>query len=397
MRGIPTRSLRPMHLSLIRLVTAVIALTLVGCERSARSISGPLTHPGTGIETVKLSRPPKLNEIIPRLAEKRVVFIGENHDRYDHHLAQLEIIRRLHTIHGDLALGLEYFQTPFQHYLDDYVDGTIDEKTLLKATQYFTRWRFDYRLYRPILQYARDHKVALVALNIPTEISRKVARTGLESLNAEERTQVAQHVDYSDNDYRQRLRHVFELHRQHDTSLTNFDYFVQAQLLWDESMAETAVRYLQVYPDQHMVILAGSGHIAYGSGIPRRLERRLAVATATVINVADDNNDPAIADFLLFPAEKRLPPAGILGIAITQDVAGVAIDGLLPDSGASKAGLRKGDVFVTVRGERVATLADIKLALLDKRPGDRVKVMVQRSNSGGQLLEFNVALSSYQR
>ncbi|MFQ5935901.1 MAG: PDZ domain-containing protein, partial [Acidiferrobacterales bacterium] len=154
---------------------------------------------------------------------------------------------------------------------------------------------------------------------------------------------------------------------------------------------------LQVHPARHMVILAGSGHIAYGSGVPRRLQRRLAVATATVINAADQSDDPAVADFLLFPAERQLPPAGMLGITITQNEMGVAIEDLLPEGGASKAGLRKGDLVVTVRGERIETLADIKLALLDKRPGDLVKVMVQRPNSGSRPLEFDVALSSYQR
>ena len=36
--------------------------------------------------------------VILQLAGKHVVFIGEDHERYDQHLSQLEIIRRLHMI-----------------------------------------------------------------------------------------------------------------------------------------------------------------------------------------------------------------------------------------------------------------------------------------------------------
>src|ERR1051326_9522527 len=47
--------------------------------------------------------------LIPALRTKRVVFIGENHDRYDNHLDELEIVRRLHEIEPRRgALGVEF-------------------------------------------------------------------------------------------------------------------------------------------------------------------------------------------------------------------------------------------------------------------------------------------------
>ena len=73
-----------------------------------------------------------MEQIIPALADKRVVFIGEQHTRYDHHLTQLEIIRRLHALHPQLAIGMEMFQQPFQRYLDEYVAGSIDEQTMVE-------------------------------------------------------------------------------------------------------------------------------------------------------------------------------------------------------------------------------------------------------------------------
>jgi uncharacterized iron-regulated protein len=60
-----------------------------------------------------------LEQLVEGLADKRVIFIGEQHTRYDHHLTQLEIIRHLHGQNPNLAIGMEAFQQPFQWALDD--------------------------------------------------------------------------------------------------------------------------------------------------------------------------------------------------------------------------------------------------------------------------------------
>jgi uncharacterized iron-regulated protein len=103
------------------------------------------------------------DQLLSALDGKRVIFVGESHDRYDHHLNQLAVIRGLHERGADLAIGTEFFQEPFQPDLDEYVAGRIDEKTLLRKTEYFERWRFDYRLYRDIVTYARDKGIPLRA------------------------------------------------------------------------------------------------------------------------------------------------------------------------------------------------------------------------------------------
>ena len=43
-----------------------------------------------------------------------------------------------------------------------------------------------------------------------------------------------------------------------------------------------------------------------------------------------------------------------------------------------KAGLRKGDVLVSVDVQPVQAIADVRLALWDNVPGDRVRVTVRR-------------------
>ncbi len=341
------------------------------------------------VKVIELKTLPDLHAIIPQLAAKRVVFVGETHDRYEDHLAQLEIVRALHARHSDLVLGVEYFQAPFQKVLDSYVAGQASEKQLLRETEYFERWRFDYRLYRPIMQYARAHGIPVIALNIPTEISQKVARSGIDSLSRSEQTHLPKEIDRSDTAYRERLRAVFDAHQERAAAPGSFDYFVDAQLLWDEAMAETAASYLQQHPQRRMVILAGNGHLLYGSGIPNRLLRRISVDSALVVN-ADGIDDPAMADFLLLPPSASLPPAGLLGVFVRRQGQDLIIDNLTVEGPAMQAGLKKNDVLLTVDGEQVSTLGDVKLALLDKLAGERVNVRFRRVQSDNAVITMDV-------
>ena len=122
-----------------------------------------------------LSATTNLEGIRPVLANNRVVLVGEIHDRYDNHLMQLELIRRLHAVHPRLAIGMEMFQQPFQDILDDYIAGRVDEKQLLRDTEYYRRWRYDFRLYAPILEYARENQLPVVALYYDANVRRVIA------------------------------------------------------------------------------------------------------------------------------------------------------------------------------------------------------------------------------
>jgi uncharacterized iron-regulated protein len=370
-------------------ILLLAALAAAGCTATAPRHPGmtgapPPVAAGTTPEpigearVVDLSSITDLDAIIPRLAERRVVVVGEIHDRYDNHLVQLEIIKRLHALHPRLAIGMEAFQQPFQDALDDYVAGRISEQELLRATGYYERWRFDYRLYAPILRYAREHGLPVVALNLPGELTRKVGQEGLEALTPEERAQLPREIDRSDSAYAARLRAVYAQHPR--AGRHGFEQFLDVQLLWDEGMAQRAADYLESRPDYHMVVLAGRGHVAWGSGIPQRLERRLSTPVATVISDWDDAAGPGLADFLVLPARRELPPPGRLGALLSEDGAALRVDACLPESPCERAGLRKGDRLVAIDGEPVADMADLRLQVWDKRPGDVISLAIERSH-----------------
>ena len=317
-----------------------------------------------------------LDSVIAGLVEHRVVFVGEQHDRYEHHLTQLEIIRRLHQRNPQLAIGMEAFQQPFQPFLDGYIAGELSEQELLRDSEYYARWRFDFRLYAPILRYAREHRLPVVALNLPEEITRQVGRGGIQSLSEQDRAQIPAEIDRSDTEYEQRLSEVFDSHPRHNGQ--SFEHFLQVQLLWDEGMAQRAVEYLQAHPEQRMVVLAGSGHLAHGSGIPQRLLRRLPVSSAIVLNGWQGSIAAGLADFLLFPEPRALPPAGRLGAVLDDQDNEIRVSACQSDSPCATAGLKSGDRLVSIDDQPIAGMADLRLAMWDKSPGDRVRLEISR-------------------
>ena len=321
--------------------------------------------------------------VIPQLTDKNVVFIGEDHERYDQHLSQFEMIRRLHMrAPGHWTIGVEYFQRSFQPYLDAYIDGTISEREFLVKTEYFERWGYDYRLYRQIFEYAREERIPLVALNAERELTDEVDKSGLTGLAPSDRSRLPQQIEPPDTNYRERLHQAFEEHPA--VASADFERFVQVQSVWDETMAQAVADYLSAHPDKAMVVLAGAGHIAFGSGIPSRVRRRMPDARIAILLPADKpDDDPQGADYLLVSSNETLPPSGKMGITMSR-MGEVSIKTVSPDSAAAKAGLQTGDRIATIDGQPIHSYGDVQLALLDKKPGEHLSLRVERQESGGR-------------
>lgn len=215
--------------------------------------------------------------ILRQLFQAQIVYLGETHDHPLDHEAQLEILRQLNTREPNLTIALEMFQKPYQTQLDQYLKGTLTEAELLAQTEYPKRWGFDWDFYAPILRFAKANQIPLLAINTPSEVTRKVALTGLESLVPEDFKWIPPlaEIDTSNLAYRQRLSETYQsFHTAHGNS-DGFERFFQAQVLWDETMADAIAQYWLKNQNRRVVVLVGQGHLLYGDGIPSRIERRL--------------------------------------------------------------------------------------------------------------------------
>jgi len=370
---------RPLFIVSALLLVVPIAMAMVAAPaaRSSEACSPAARAAGWSAPSVQSASGDTLgmSALIDALAGKRVVFVGELHDRFDHHLNQLEIACGL-AKQGPLAIGLEFVQAPFQAALDAYVFEHGDFQRMLADTEWFSRWRYDPRLYAPIFEFARAERIPLVALNVPGELVSQVAVKGMHSLDADALARLPASIDDGPARYRERLRRVFEQHAHHGQS--PFEHFLQAQLLWDEGMAQRAADYLLENPGRRLLVLAGEGHIAWGDPIPDRLSRRLDQPRALVIQSHGNSPGTEAADFVLDTSEQDLPKPGRLGVMIGETDAGVTITGFGDVSAGRDAGLEKGDRIVALDDRPVKAYTDVRLALWKKSPGDAVFVAVMR-------------------
>ncbi|UCB55449.1 MAG: ChaN family lipoprotein [Thiotrichales bacterium] len=333
------------------------------------------------LPVVKPEQTESLSQVMQQLDDARVVLVGETHTRYDHHLVQLEILKHLYQKSPNLALGVEWFQQPFQEYLDQYIAGEISEKEMLEKTEYFSRWRYNYRLYQPILQYARENGIPVIALNASRELIKALAKSEFDDLPEDLKAQLPSSYDWSDKDYEKRIRDVFELHPEYNGE---FDNFLRSQLTWDESMAERAVQYLKDNPDKRMLVLAGSGHIMYGSGVPNRIQRRIDASQFSIL-VSEDHLPVSkdIADFLVMSVERSLEPVGLIGAILDTQGKLLKIKGFSKNSAAKDAGLKKGAVIIGIDDESVESFSDFKLAIMNKRAGDSIELhYIENADAG---------------
>ena len=354
---------------------------IAACSLDAVGMRARTPAPTIGPEALAVDPADReaMDRALDRIADRRVLLVGETHDRYDHHQNQLSVIRALRERGMDLAVGMEFFQSPFQPHLDAFLRGEINEKQLLKKSEYYNRWRYDYRLYRDILEYSRTQGIPLVALNAPSELVARVSRGGLEALTPEERSGLVLSPPGGDRAYEARLRPVFELHGTMDEA--RFKRFADVQRLWDAHMARTASDFLSSNPEKKLIILAGSGHVVYQDAIPARIDTLGARDFAILATGPEGRYAGGSPDVLFLERDLPLEPAGQVGMELAGQDDGVKVRSVQPQSPAEQAGLQPGDQILSIAGEPVRSLEDVRLALLDRAPGEELWVDWMRSAS----------------
>lgn len=290
----------------VRRAFAVLFVSVLAFACAKGGLNDP--HPlATRIVHGDTGQPVSYEELMAALSSADVVYIGERHDDETHHQIQERLLRALAAQHDDLGLGMEMFQTPFQEHIDSYLSDEIGEVAMLRRTEWYTRWGFPWTMYAPMVRFAREEQIPVVALNAPSELTKAVARRGLDGLTEEERSQLPE-MDLNDAVHRQLVEEM--LAHSHPLHGSQLDAFYAAQVLWDETMAERTVEFVR-HEDykRHMVVLAGIGHVAGGHGIPSRVERRMGGVGVTIIpssrSAAGSHIAHRDADWLWITRERR--------------------------------------------------------------------------------------------
>ena len=331
-------------------------------------------------------------QMLDYLESSRIIYIGEVHTNIYNHRVQMDVIKGLQErFSGKIAIGMEMFDRSAQSQLDLWTAGKLDEKSFTKT--WYANWEQDMAYYRELLFFIRDQKIPLVGLNAPREQIHLLSMKGLEGLTEEERKQIPD-FDADDPYHRQSMEAIFGGHVHGEGG---FDPFYQTMLLWDETMAESIVNYLNSPEGEgrKIVVLAGGFHVTYGFGIPRRVFRRLPEPYTIVLpytSVVPEGKEYVLMEGVT-PFEVPLPIADFawsvpyddleeervrLGVHIEPSDKGVLVKAVEPGSPAEKAGISSGDIITDFDNEPVLEPFDLIYLIKQKRSGDELQAKILR-------------------
>jgi uncharacterized iron-regulated protein len=327
-----------------------------------------------------------------RAAESRVVLLGESHEVEEHHRWQLQTLAALHAHHPSLVLALEMFPRRVQPALDRWVAGELDEVAFLRESDWRNAWGYDASLYLPIFHFARMNRIPMVGVNVERSLVSAVGDRGLAAISAAEREGVGDPAlaltAYEDDLFESWRVHLppGEAHGDVRRSNPGFRRFVEAQLLWDRAMAEGIATAADRRPDAVVVGLMGQGHVKHGWGVPHQL-RSLGYGTSLTLLPFDRREDcttlvPGFADAVFgiaVPERPAGPPRPRLGITLEPAAEGIRISEVAQDSIAAQAGLRRGDVIVTIAGVAPQQAADVAATVMRQAPGTWLPLAVKRN------------------
>ena len=274
--------------------------TLTIKESHLRLTEGTIYETETG---ASLSR----QQLLDRLTDVRVLYVGEQHTNPAHHAIQLEMIEALAQSTPDLCIGMEMFDRTYQQVLDDWVAGKLDETQFLQRTHWYANWGFGYNLYRDILNFAKEKGIRIAALNIPTYIPARISVGGIDSLSPEDRRHLPETIDTGNVGHRSYLETIFKMHTLKGRE--EFDFFYEAQCAWEDSMAQAVASNLG---SGKMAVLIGNGHIINKFGVPNRAFARNPASFKTIyLTSVDSDAELSWADYLWVTAKAPMPRMGM--------------------------------------------------------------------------------------
>lgn len=248
--------------------------------------------------------PASLTELIAASKAATVTFVGEFHDDPVAHYLEAQILRK--TWDKNLSLSLEMFETDVQYVLDEYLAGMISESHLIKSGRAWKKYKTDYK---PMIEFAKENNIPVIAANAPRRYVNMVGRTGAESLNnlSTQAKQFLPPLPYkvASPAYTKKFNDLMAKYSQgamsgkttakKDTKKTkptrDPDWQLQAQSLWDASMAYSIAQTLGT-SSMRVLHINGSFHSAEHMGILDHLKTYRPNTSTLVITIMAEDNFP---------------------------------------------------------------------------------------------------------
>lgn len=274
-------------------ITALVLLTgtLAGCATAFHSSkSSTETRPKTLYETRLVDANSGMQLSVEALAQKLahtdVIVIGEYHGHQAAHLLQSRIQTALYRQRPLQVLSMEQFNLDSQAAVDAYLDGKTGETEFIEDSNAWDNYRASYR---PLLEFARQHSLPVVAANAPAAVVRCVGRTGpeyLSTLSPSERAHLPDNAFMDTPAYREKFNAaITNSHSAADATMSErMHNTYKAQLLRDNTMASRILSAYQAHPDAQIIHTTGTFHSEGHLGTVALLKQRAPDVSVAVIS-----------------------------------------------------------------------------------------------------------------
>ena len=289
------------------LVISILVLTLVSDAQITLSDQMYRVYDGQG-------NPSTFDAVVKAMADADVVFLGEQHDDAVGHAVEAELFRRAVETYSPqrrVGLSLEMFERDVQVVLDEYLGGLITEQHFLSSSRPWPNYKTDYR---PMVELAKEKRLAVIAANAPRRYVNMVSRNGREALaglSKEAREWLAP-LPYPEPSkaYSDKFN---ELMKGSGGPESSNPKIINSQALWDATMADSIVSYLKENKRPLVVQVNGGFHSEGRLGTVEQLlgyrpkTRAIVVAIQYEDDVTkfDGSKHKALGDFAVLTDGKQ--------------------------------------------------------------------------------------------
>lgn len=284
-------------------VPLILIASLSGCAAIIHdSDSNAVARPQTLYESRVISASSGTNldveALAQRLASTDVVIIGEYHGHQAAHLLQSQIQTALYRQQPQQVLSMEQFNLDNQAAVDAYLNDESGETEMIEDSSAWNNYRGSYR---PLIEFARQHGLPVIAANAPAAVVRCVGREGanyLEKLPRTEREQLPNNPFMDTSAYREKFTAAITgSHSAADDALgERINNTYKAQLLRDNTMASRILAARAAHPGHQVVHTTGTFHSEEHLGTVALLKQRAPDTSVAVISPvvwpADANETP---------------------------------------------------------------------------------------------------------
>ena len=268
------------------------------------------------IINTKTNKEIELKGMAERLSDYDVIFFGEFHGNRILHSLEFELLKMFHSNNKNMIISLEMFERDVQPILDKYLNDEISEENFLTNSRPWPNYKTDYK---PLIEFAKENELTVVAANIPRRYASMISKQGLnalDSLSQEEKKFITKkHIVFED-EYKELFIQTMKNNMAHSSRMPasmmmNLDLIYAAQCIKDDTMAESILRYHRIPPRRKVIHFNGDFHSKKHLGTAQKiqvLEPMLKVAVITPISCEDEftwkNEDLVEGEFLILLKEE---------------------------------------------------------------------------------------------